>query len=134
MNIHFRSKAGVSAHIHGCNVFGSDEQNTQLPLGGFAMSGEFDEMNGELPAMLIRWQSGPVDRKNGYPYSGAKPNGTFVEDVLEVCRLRLAFYQQSCFPCEENAEAEELVKKAIAVLERRRRDRRARCVEGKNEK
>ena len=75
----------------------------------------------------IYWQDGPVSRD-----AGEKPNGAFVEDVLEVCKRRLEFYQDSPFACDENARALAHVGQAIDALLERRGDRRDRGVEGKH--
>ena len=79
---------------------------------------------GVQPAIIVHFQDGPVDREN------AEPNGAFVEDLLEIGARRLAFYQESPFACEENAEALEHVRAAIAALVRRRDDRETRGVQG----
>ena len=76
----------------------------------------------------IRWQAGPIDRD-----AGEKPNGTLVEDVLEVCKRRLEFYQDGRFACKENADAFIYIELAIAACLTRRKDRAARGVLGKYE-
>ena len=88
------------------------------PTGGFARGTGFE----------IDWQDGPIDRD-----AGEKPNGTLIEDVLEVCKRRLEFYQDSRFRCKENAAALAYIKDAIAALLIRREDRAARGVLGKHE-
>ena len=77
---------------------------------------------------MIRWQDGPLDRKNN-----ERPNGAFVEDILEVCRIRLSKYQNSPFGCPENHEAMKGIQSAITWLTKRREDRKKRGVLGKNE-
>ena len=74
----------------------------------------------------ISWQNGPLGRGA----SRLEPNGAFVEDVLRAVRGRLAFYQNSEFSCEENAQACDLIEDAIEVLCQRTSDREARAVEG----
>lgn len=128
MSFNFDSKAGVNEYVFGHNVSERDDEGRRLPKGGYAQSGVFNTENGRIPGLMIRWHDGPVDRR-----SGERTNGTFVEDVLEVCRLRLKFYQESAFACDENAEAMEAVEAALDALARRRGDRKARGVEGKNE-
>ena len=88
------------------------------PTGGYAQG----------TGLKINWQDGPIDRD-----AGDKPNGTFVEDILEVCKRRLEFYEESRFSCEENASALLSIKHAIAALLLRRKDRAARGVLGKHE-
>ena len=127
MTIYFSSLANTGDTIHGNNVYLLDEDDNQIPRGGYAMCGNLDPVGGMLPSMYLRWQDGPVDRERN-----ERPNGTFVEDVLEACRLRLAFYQDSKFACDENARAMSAVETAIEILERRREDRRDRGVEGRN--
>lgn len=118
----FDSKAGVDlAGVSGRNE--TDENGN--PAGGWAQSGH--PRDGDF--LHVRWQDGPVDREGGQ-----LPNGTFVEDVIEVARLRLEFYQKSSFACSENQEAHDHLAKALEALESRRRDRRERKVEGKHEK
>ena len=59
-------------------------------------------------------------------------NGTTNEAELAKVKHRLECFQEGPYPCEENAEALEHVNKAIAVLERRTANRKARGVEGKD--
>ena len=110
----FHSWSGILGHrIIGNNL--CDENGN--PAGGFATDG---------PGISIKWQDGPVDREND-----EIQNGAFVEDILEICRKRLQFYQQSPFACDANAEAIKHIAQATDILERRRQDRRNRGVEGK---
>ena len=144
MSYSFDSHAGT-----GVNICGHDDVDEQgNPAGGYAVDTDADTNRGEVFVDLnhneetanirgciktdrfrIRWQDGPVNRARG-----DKPNGAFVEDVLEVCRLRLEHYESSKFACKENAEAIGFIEGAIAVLCARRRDRVSRGVQGKNEK
>ena len=95
----------------------SDDQSR--PAGGsvsFAVEGE--------DFVLIRWQDGPLlQNENGL-------NGAFVEDVLEACRQRLMFYQDSEFACEENEAAILSIKDAVKMLMERTEKRKLKGVEG----
>lgn len=77
----------------------------------------------------IEWQNGPLGR-------GAerdKPNGAFVEDVIEAARQRIEHYQtaqQGKFRCRENAIAITKLEEALLWLNKRTTDREAREVEG----
>ena len=74
----------------------------------------------------ISWQNGPLGRGD----TRREPNGAFVEDVIEACRDRLRFYQQSEFGCDENQEAIEHIEQAMEALELRTKRRIAQNVEG----
>ena len=143
MSYSFESHADTGAHICGhddvdaqgnpAGGYATDSDGTtgyghfridSIGKGMVALSGEYKEAG-----FRIRWQDGPVNRADG-----EKPNGAFVEDVLEVCNRRLEHYQKSTFSCKENAEAIGFITGAIAVLTARRRDRISRGVMGKNEK
>ncbi len=90
------------------------------PAGGWARATGFS----------IEWQNGPL----GTGENRKPPNGAFVEDVLEACRERLAFYQASEFACGENEAALQSVANALAYLNDRT-DRRIReGVEGTHTK
>ena len=111
-------------------VLGHNETEGGNPAGGFAK----DIGQGpagypqELVRFLIIWQRGPIDRE-----AGEEANGALVEDVIDVCKRRLEFYQESPFACEQNARAIEHLKMALNYLLERRGDRRERGVEGKHE-
>ena len=113
----------------GDEVFGhNDTDSAGNPTGGYAQcTVDFQPGPGSKLAFRIDWQDGPVDREGGQ-----KPNGAFVEDILEVCRLRLEHYQKSPFECEENREAIAHINKAMAAMVRRRQDRKDRGVLGQN--
>ena len=59
-------------------------------------------------------------------------NGTTNEAELAKVKHRLECFQEGPYPCEENAEALDHINKAIAVLQERTADRKARGVEGKD--
>ena len=113
MSFSFESH-GVAGEV----VVGRNETKDGNPTGGYA----------EGTGLVIRWQDGLIDRD-----AGERPNGTLVEDVLEVCKRRLEFYQDSRFACKENAAALAYIKDAIFVCLARRKDRAARGVLGKHE-
>lgn len=79
--------------------------------------------------LSIRWQDGPLGRPPG------KPNGAFVEDVIEAARQRLQFYQEASegrFKCRENALAITKLEEAMHWLWARRMEREARGVQGEH--
>ena len=114
MSFSFKSHGMTDEEIVGHNESDVDGD----PAGGNAQGRGLD----------IDWQDGPIDRD-----AGEQPNGTLVEDVLEVCKRRLEFYQDSRFACEENDAALNFIKRAIAACLARRKDRAARGVLGKHE-
>jgi len=65
--------------------------------------------------MEINWQNGIVGDDG--------QNGAFVEDVLEVARQRLQFFQASKFRCRENAIALTKIEEALQWLDWRTRQR-----------
>lgn len=71
----------------------------------------------------ICWQDGPLGQSK-------KPNGAFVETVLDAVAQRIEFYQDSKFSCRENAIALTKIQEAIHWLDHRTHDRQARGVEG----
>ena len=74
----------------------------------------------------ISWQHGPLGRDE----ERVKPNGAFVEDVIEACVDRISYYQDSRFNCSKNASALSFLKLALEALDSRTKDREAREVEG----
>lgn len=74
----------------------------------------------------IAWQDGPL------AVDGVRrdPNGAFVEDVIEAAIGRIAFYQDSGFACQENADALDALRVAAKRLDERTKAREARGVEG----
>lgn len=78
----------------------------------------------------IVWQNGPLGRGE----NRTKPNGAFVEGVIQAAIGRLQFYQKSGFSCRENAIALTHLETALLWLEKRTADREAREVEGTHEK
>ena len=116
-------------------VFGHNDTKDGNPAGGYAASPrttkELSDMlhNPEHPThFAVRWQDGPIDRE-----AGEKANGALIEDVLDVCKRRLEFYQESRFACSENAQAIYNLEEALHALLERRADRAERGVLGKNE-
>lgn len=74
--------------------------------------------------LTIAWQNGPVKEPN------VAANGAFVEDVIEAAIDRIGYYQASRFACDENAEALEHLRAALAAMNRRTSRRLAAGVEG----
>lgn len=54
--------------------------------------------NSYRQGVSIEWQNGPVNGDN-------PRNGAFVEEVLQIAKARLEFYQSGKFNCEENRMA-----------------------------
>jgi len=84
---------------------------------------------GEVSGLGIQvtWQDGPL----GCP--AQKPNGAFVDDVIEAARQRLEFYQTASggkFACRENSIAITKLEEALHWLWARRMERGARGVQG----
>ena len=124
MSFSFDSHADTGTFIIGHNA-----TKGIYPAGGWAEDGhEHHRVTLHNRANFgVRWQDGPVNRE-----AGEKPNGAFVEDVLDVCMRRLEFYQDSPVACDENVRAIGHVREAIDALLERRGDRRDRGVEGKH--
>ena len=111
MSYTFQSKADTGRVITGHN----DVDDHNNPAGGYANDGFFDYKDETMPFFSVTWQDGPVDRA-----ANQRPNGAFVEDLLEVCRRRLGFYESSLFACEENADAIQKIEGALEALAARR--------------
>lgn len=74
----------------------------------------------------IGWQHGPLGRGE----TRARPNGAFVEDVIDAAADRIRYYQRSKFNSDYNALALVHLEAALAALDQRTKDREARGVEG----
>ena len=122
----------------------SDENNN--PAGGMVRG----------VGIEINWQDGPLKDPKATPADGPQPespslkrslcdvrdgyqhvepeaprhNGAFVEGVIMAAKKRLEFYQASKFACTENADAINLLGKAIDILEARTSRRVAAGTEG----
>jgi hypothetical protein len=88
------------------------------PQGGYAIG----------PGLTIAWQDGP---RGKMPDGSLAPaNGAFVEDALVAAWQRLAFFQDSKFVHDDNAEAMLHIERALGAMERRAKAREARGVLG----
>ena len=96
----FDSLTGAKSRILVMN-----DNNKGVPAGGVA----------DGRGLNISWQSKPVDRE-----AGEVPTGAFVEDVLEVCKLRLMYYQESFYACKENKQAIAAIGDALEAMASRR--------------
>lgn len=138
MTFSFKSHAQTGDH----HCAGHNDTADGNPAGGWATGpGAIGfPMNGLIPetppggrdplqpAFAIRWQDGPADRE-----AGEKPNGAVVEDLIDICKRRLEFYQDSPFACHENEVAIGKLEDALETLLSRRKDRVERGVQGKHE-
>lgn len=78
----------------------------------------------------IAWQDGPLDRnKKGEP----RPNGAFIEDVIEAAHDRLVAMQESKFACVENEMAIGHLAGALAALDARAKRRDGEGVHGSHD-
>jgi hypothetical protein len=104
-------KNGFTAH-HWANEEGK-------PAGGVSYGTGFS----------ISWQNGPLGRGE----DRKEPNGAFVEDIINVIKDRLEFYQQGEFASKFNERALTALAIASFELENRTMDRESRGVEGTHE-
>jgi hypothetical protein len=79
----------------------------------------------------IAWQDGPL----GAPHDPERkrPNGAFVEDIIEAVIDRINQYQNSKFRCDENEEALAYLYKARLALDARTQKRISENKEGTHE-
>ena len=76
--------------------------------------------------IIVDWQNGALGRGE----DRAKPNGAFVEDLIQAVIGRISYYQKSRFACQENADALEALETAARRLDDRTKSRENRKVEG----
>jgi hypothetical protein len=74
----------------------------------------------------ISWQNGPLGRDG----DRKKPNGAFVEDIIDAAIGRLEFCQSGQFASEYNERAIAKLRLAVTELNNRTADREKRAVEG----
>lgn len=79
--------------------------------------------------LTIEWQDGPLGRDA----DRIKPNGAFVETVIDAVIRRIEFYQKSKFSCRENAIAITKLEEALMWLNSRTQRRERQGVEGTHE-
>lgn len=89
------------------------------PAGGYAHGIGF----------CVSFQDGPRGKRGEVLNP---PNGAFVEDLMVAARQRLAFFQQSQYAHEANAEAIRHLDYAIECLHKRALERQSRGVLGVN--
>ena len=107
-----------SRSSHGTLVFTHHNDEQDRPAGGSAVG----------PGFVITWQDGPVDQA-----AGEKPNGAFIEDVLQAVVDRMEYFQEGEFACDENNAALSSMRHAQHCMMERRRSRDAQGVLGKHE-
>ncbi len=74
----------------------------------------------------ITWQDGPL----GKGTRREKPNGAFVEGVIQAAIGRLEWYQSSPFECEENRQALVHLELALGYMDDRTARRESEGTEG----
>ena len=100
----------------------------RLQKGTDPSSGQDYFMVGEPGGVFI-----PVPMQHGtLPEVGV--NGLMLEQLLYIVTDRLEGFQAGKYPCQENAEALEYTKKALAALEARAKARVEQGVEGQHVK
>ena len=89
-----------------------------------AMDGSPSKIHDEAGYINIKFQCGPV-QEHGV-------NGTSIENVLDLLKIRLEGFQAGPFRCRTNALAITKIEEAIMWLEERTKQRVEQGVEGKN--
>lgn len=82
------------------------------------------------PGFTIAWQNGPLGRGE----NRIKPNGAFVETIINAAKDRIEMYQNSGFACPENDAALKCLEEAVGHLNARTSRRDSEGVEGTYEK
>jgi len=90
-------------------------------------------MGGEVQArgLTIHWQNGPLGRIG--TDERIKPNGAFIETVIEAARQRIQWYNDNGFGCRENSLAITKLEEALHWLDARTKRRVREGVEGTHE-
>lgn len=99
--------------------YGNLVDDNENPAGGYIHG----------TGLEIKWQDGPLGRGG----DRKEPNGAFVETVIDVCRRRIQFYQDSKFACKENAIALTKLEEALLWLNSRTSRREKSETEGTHE-
>lgn len=97
-----------------------------MPGAGGASRSYIVLSNDDVSLAQIDFQEGPI------PSDGV--NGVQMEDLMAICIDRLTDFQAGPFACESNQIALEHLQQALAALDDRTAQRKARGVEGKLEK
>lgn len=87
-----------------------------------AMDGSQPSVSDAAGYIHIKFQCGPVPEKG--------VNGTSIENVLELLKIRLEGFQKGPFRCRTNAVAITKIEEAIMWLEERTKQRVEQGVEG----
>lgn len=111
MTLHTSNRHDINDHPAGGWVVSVIDESTVEDHVEFA---EFDATRRTAPSIYVRWQDGPL---------GPRPNGAFVEDVINAALQRLQWFQQPGggmlegeFACLENAAAIEHLQAALDQL------------------
>ena len=104
--------------INDCNLDNLEDKDGN-PAGGYVRG----------VGLSIDWQDGPLGRDE----DRVKPNGAFVETVISAALQRIQYYQDSLYPCRENAITITKLEEALMWQNKRTVDREEREVEGTHE-
>ena len=91
-----------------------------------SMDGSPSKISDEAGYVNIKFQCGPI-KEHGV-------NGTSLENVLDLLKLRLEGFQKGPFRCRTNALAITKIEEAMMWLEERTKQRVSQGVEGTNQK
>lgn len=115
--------AGGANHRYEINGFDATHNASNPPV----LDDEGDEKEATGPRRLtVLFQNGPI-KENGV-------NGVTQEALLAIVIDRLRCFQAGPFACQDNADALDYCKGALAMLQKRTKARIARGVEGTHEK
>lgn len=89
-----------------------------------ATNGKFVFVCDEANVLTLQFQNGPV-KENGV-------NGCQVDTLIETAKIMIEGLNKK-FPCPENSVAIAKLDEALRALDKRKKDREKRGVEGKNE-
>ena len=95
--------------------------NTEYTSHNFTTNGETDGGLAYGVGFTISWQRGCTNHDNYNSKTsiiGAKPNGAFVEDIIDVCIGRLEHLQSTLSAVAKNDMAIAHLKEALGALQR----------------
>lgn len=111
---------------HGLQLSCSNEVTGGNPTGGHCQLRVTDKLRVDRNVLHVLWQRGPLE--------DGRPNGAFVEDVIQAAIQRLTFFQEhGKFACGENEEAISHLEMALEKLGNRTSRRKQAGTEGTHE-